>query len=74
MTDKNGKKLKVGDWVLYNPTGIDNGNLFRAGQISRVSDNFKVLIYQSGDPDPWHRQSSEILKISEEEAMIYLLE
>ena len=73
MTDQKGFKIKKGDWVLYNPLGFDNENLFRAGQISRIDSDCKAVIYQGNDPDPWYRHRNELLKITEKEAMLYLL-
>ena len=33
-----------------------------------------ALIYYKNDPDPWHRSGIYLEKISNKEAMIYLLE
>lgn len=86
MKDKNGKPLKKGDWVLYDPSGYSN-NFSRAGQIAKIESlctallyndpspwSDVALIYYKNDPDPWHREGIYLEKISNKEAMIYLLE
>jgi len=79
--DKNGKKLSLGDWVLFDP-GIHDA--LRAAEISKIippcSIEFPDIrepiahLYIDNDPDPWARQFSELQKISKEEAMIWILE
>ncbi len=78
LIDKNGKTLKRGDWILYHPNVYAEDTYLRVGKISSIRraglNTPDALIHYQNDPEPRHRNGSELEKISEVEAMIYILE
>jgi len=77
MTDINGIEVKIGDWVLYDPAVFHHSsNHYKVGRISNFelpNDGNRAMMYDAGDVYPWCRAGSELRKISEEEALIYIL-
>ncbi len=83
MKDKNGIELKVGDWVKIDPFRDLNKITIWYGKITEIkppSENYKssayvdVRNYKPSYGNLYDRNSQEIEKLSDEEAMIYILE
>jgi len=76
MKDIHGKNLKTGDWVLFRPD-ISQAQVVRAGKISKIENGFAFIFhnyFKLNDKVPWQRQGRELQKLTEGEAMIYILE
>ena len=76
MKDSNGVPIKVGDFVKFD-VGPYWNNQICATKISKFIRREGICfaeLYMSPDRSPWSRELSEITKISDAEAMIYILE
>jgi len=65
--------LRVGRISKIEDRGAMKGEVLNTGKV-RPAKNFFAAFYYRDDRMPWWRESFEIEKISDEEAMIYILE
>jgi len=70
--DKFGKILKSGDWV-YVLTGIEEGKVATINSIDEAEDCITINIQQFTNPVTY-KYPDFLKKITEDQAMIYLLE
>ena len=72
MNDMNGRPLQIGDWVVWSP------DLYReVGYIVSMNGMYYVVMKVLNVSDYLgnsERRSMDVMKVSKEEAMLYLME
>ena len=79
MVDKNGVSVKIGDYVLFDPRFDGVYHICMVSNICKHihgSEPYEdvELPWKLGNGVLWRRSSAEIEKLSDEEAMLWMLE